>query len=313
MSKIFDALQGTRNEVSELLPSLLAEEADGAPARTMVPSGTVHNHAVSDAAPREAGQPPAPVRPAPLRRVALAIPAGLPVLPFEDPNDTAAEQYRIARTKIVHHARRPRVISVTSPSTGDGKTISSINLAGVLSLKGSAKVLLADMDFRRSAVHALLGLPRSPGAAEVLAGECGFEEAVAETEEYPNLHIVTSGEPNVNPGELLESPRWQALIETMRARYEYVVLDTPPVGAVADGDLIQLAVDGVLLVLRPDHSRRSSCLKAIESVPKEKLIGVLLNCTMSWPFGRPAGGYHYGYSYSPGYISPAADERRGKR
>lgn len=305
MSKIFDALQGTRNEISELLPSLLAEEANGAPARTMVPSAAGQGH-TPPAVEKAPAPPPAPTRPAAPRRVALAIPAGLPVLPFDDRNDNAAEQYRIARTRIVHHARRPRVIAVTSPSTGDGKTISSINLAGVLSLKGAAKVLLADMDFRRSRVHTLLGLPRTPGVAGVLAGECGFDDAVVETEEYPNLHVVTSGEPSVNPGELLESPRWQALIETMRTRYEYVVLDSPPVGAVADCDLIQLAADGVLLVFRPDHSRRGTCLKAIESVPKEKLVGVLMNCTVPWPFGRQAGGY--GYSYS----GPAANEKWGK-
>jgi capsular exopolysaccharide synthesis family protein len=228
--------------------------------------------------------------------MALVVPASVPVLPFEEQEGEAAEQYRIARTKIAHHPKRPRIIAVTSPSTGDGKTVSAINLAGALSLKAAAKILLADVDFRRSSVHGLLGLPHSPGLAEVLAGGCPLEEAVVETEEYPNLNVLTSGEPKANPSELLDSPRWHAFCDAVKARYEYVIFDAPPVGSVADCDLIQLAADGVLIVLRPDHTKRGSCLKAFESVPKEKLIGVLLNCTKSWPLARH-GRYGYGYGY----------------
>ena len=323
MSKIFDALQGTRSEVADLLPSLLTQEANQAPARTMIPApplspaqaGVPETPAAAPAQVADAPQPTPAARS--VRRISLAIPASLPVLPFDEHNEIAAEQYRIARTKIVHHPRRPRTIALTSPSTGDGKTVTAINLAGALSLKASSKVLLADLDFRRSTVHTLLGLPRSPGMIDVLAGECEFEDAVIEIEEYPNLNVITSGESTLNPSELLESARWHGIAAMLRERYEYVVMDAPPVGAVAEGDLINIAADGILLVLRPDHTNRSGCLKAISSVPKEKLLGVLLNCNKPWPFGKQ-GGYGYDYRRGKGYSSARTEEgqpgpARGKK
>jgi capsular exopolysaccharide synthesis family protein len=287
MSKIFDAFQGARSEVSDLLPALV-DEVDF-PAVEMPES-----FAAPAGAPRVDIAPP---QASPLRRVKLAIPDSAPVLPYEGQSEEAAEQYRIARTKIIHHPKKPRLIAITSPSTGDGKTVTAINIAGALSLKAAAKVLLVDVDFRRSAVHALLALPRSPGLAEVIAGECSFEDAAVETEEYPNLNILTGGEANVNPSELLEAPRWHAFCAMARERYEYVILDTPPLGVVTDSDLVQMAADGVLLVLRMDYTSRSSCAKAFETIPKEKLLGVLLNCTKAWPLDRHGYGYGQGYGY----------------
>jgi capsular exopolysaccharide synthesis family protein len=297
MSKIFDALQSTQSEAAGILPALIGGEAAEGVARTMVPA--VQRQESPEPAKPAVSKVAAISAPASksVRRVALVIPASVPVLPFEDQSEEAAEQYRIARTKIIHHPRRPRTIAVTSPSTGDGKTITAINIAGALSLKAASKILLMDVDFRRSSVYGLLGLQRSPGLAEVLSGQCSFEEAVVEAEEYPNLNILVSGEPKANPSELLDSPRWHALCESVRTQYEHVILDTPPMGAVADCDLIQLAADGVLIVLRPEHTQRSSCLKALGAISKEKLIGVLLNCTKSWPLGKQGGGYGYGYGY----------------
>ena len=291
MSKIFEALQGARGEISDLLPSLVGE--DSISDRPRIPA------AEAPAPVHEAGLPPPPEfergdregwREG-IRKMKLAIPASVPVLPFEEAGDMAAEQYRIARTKLAHHPKKPRLITVTSPGAGDGKTVTAINLAGALSLKASAEVLLVDIDFRRSSAHALLGLPKSPGLAEVIAGECAFEEAVVETEEYPHLHFLASGDPQSNSSELLETPRWQAFCTMVRGHYEYVIFDAPPIGSVADCDLVQMATDGVVVVVRPDHTQRGMCLKAFESIPKEKLLGVLMNAAEGWPLGR------YGYGY----------------
>jgi protein-tyrosine kinase len=328
MSKIFEALQGARSEAAELIPSLLeadgtAGETDRQPQYAPPVNGSAVNGAVANGsalngsvAAADAAELLATLAPAvedrpgrTVRQMRLTIPASVPVLPFEDPGEQASEQYRIARTKIVHHPRKPRLITVTSPSTGDGKTITAINMAGALSLKASAKVLLVDADFRRSAVHALLGLPRTPGLAEVISGECSFDDAVIEAVEYPHLHILASGEPKANPSELLETPQWRAFCGLARERYEYAIMDAPPIGSVADSDLIQLSADGVIMILRPDYTRRGNCAKALESVPKDKLLGVLLNGTRSWPFGHHGDGYGYGYGY--GYKA-VARETAGK-
>lgn len=302
MSRIFDALQGTRSETSDLLPVLIGDDPKGEVHQPPTPKPLVP-------APKTAAGPatapvvvnlaePTPVTARSIRQIALAIPASEPLLPFENPNDPAAEQYRIARTKLVHNPKKPKVIVISSPSSGDGKSVTAINLAGALSLKNEAKVLLLDADFRRATTHHQLGLPETPGLAEVIMGQCLFEDAVIQAEQFPNLHILVSGDiKDINPGELLDSPRWQALCQMMRTHYQHVIVDSPPVAAVADFDLIQLAADGTILVVRPDHTKRAACFKALETVPKEKLLGVLLNCEQDWFLNRHHGN---GYGYESG-------------
>lgn len=301
MSKIFEALQGARSEVSELLPSLVGDDSTSGPPPISATGPAAAAHAAAPPPVTEMERGDRIGHGNGIRKVRLAIPVSVPVLPFEDAGGLAAEQYRIARTKLAHHPQKPRLIAVTSPGSGDGKTVSAINLAGVLSLKASAEVLLVDIDFRRSSAHALLGLAEDPGLAEVIAGECAFEEAVVEAEEYPHLHFLASGEPKSNPSEMLETPRWHAFCALARGRYEYVIFDTPPIGSVADCDLIQMAADGVVMVVRPDHTQRGGCLKALEAIPKEKLLGVLLNAAEEWPLGK-RGAYGYGYGYGQGQV-----------
>ncbi|HLH42999.1 MAG TPA: CpsD/CapB family tyrosine-protein kinase [Bryobacteraceae bacterium] len=310
MSKIFQALHGAQNEVSELLPELIGEgivetepAANAAAAPEKIHPAAPAEEAISreNFAPSEAlAAPPA----AGIRVVPLALAAASPLLPFENPHAHAAEQYRILRTKLAHHPKRPKMIVVSSANPGDGKTFTAINLAGVLSLKGDAKVLLLDADFRRSAIHKQLGLAEGPGLSEALLGHCALEQAVVQAEQFPNLHVLVNGKlENMNPSELLDSPYWRALCQAARKRYQYVILDSPPVAAVADYELIQMAADGTVLVVRPEHTNRSACFKAIETIPREKFLGVILNCAEPW-FLHKTYTYEYGYGY--GYASSEA-------
>jgi receptor protein-tyrosine kinase len=234
-----------------------------------------------------------------VRTVALRVPAPSPIFPFGEGQWRPSEQYRILRTKIVQHPKAPTLIVFSSPSPGDGKTVSIINTAAALSLKSESRVLLVDGDLRASTVHRWLGLPPGPGLSDVLAGRCAVEDAVVRTREFPNLYVLPAGEPVANPVELLDSSRWQMLAKTLREQYRYVTVDSPPVAAVADYELIQAASDGVVLVVRPDHTNRDLCKKALEFVPKAKFLGVVLNYVPDWAPGRYAGSdYHHYYYYA---------------
>ena len=167
----------------------------------------------------------------------IRVPAPSPLLPFDDAHLLASEQYRILRTKITHHRKEPHLIVISSPDSGDGKSVSAINIAATLSLKGDAPSLLVDGDLRKSAAHFNLGLPQSPGLSDVLQGESTIEEALIRTEEFPNLYVLTAGPPVANPAELLESPQWSALCARFRKLFRFVVIDSPPVAAVADYEL----------------------------------------------------------------------------
>jgi capsular exopolysaccharide synthesis family protein len=225
--------------------------------------------------------------------LSLRISANTPVLPFDGNHGEASEQYRIIRTKLIHHPKQPRMIVIASAITGDGKTVTAVNLAGALSLKTESKVLLLDADFRHSQVHHQLGLPKEPGLADVLRGSATLEDALIQTEQLPNLYVLSAGEPKTNPAELLDSPRWPALCARLRQTFRYVIVDSPPVGAVADYALIQRVCDGVVLVVRPDHTNRSACLAALELIPKDRLVGAVLNCVPDWFLGRSSASYYY--------------------
>jgi len=227
-----------------------------------------------------------------VRIVPLRISALDPVLPFDNGNPAAAEEYRIIRTKILNYATKPRLIVVSSPTSGDGKTVTSINIAASLALKDEARVLLIDADLRRPRVAGMLGIPSAPGLADVLRGKSLLDDAVIRAEQLPNLSILPAGLVAGNPAELFDSQPWRALIEEVRARFTHVIIDTTPLGVVADYELTQSASDGVIVVLRPDHTLRVECRRALGVVPSDKLIGVVLNCVADWWLWR-----HHSYAY----------------
>lgn len=279
MSKLFEILNSGQGEIADLIRPMTETEPEPA------------------APEAEETQAPATAdRTADIRTLSLRVPAPSPLLPFDNGHWQPSEQYRILRTKIGQHPRQPRVIVISSPAPGDGKSVTAINMAAALSLKSEAQVLLLDGDFRKSAVHVQLGLPESPGLAEVLKGTCSLEDALVRTQEFPKLYVMSSGQRPENPVELLDSAAWQMLVKRLREAFRYVIIDSPPVGAIADYDLIQAVCDGVILVVRPDHTNRKLCQRALDAVPEPKFLGVLLNCVPEWSLARGAGSEAYYYS-----------------
>jgi capsular exopolysaccharide synthesis family protein len=254
----------------------------------------------------EASEQPAPA-PRPVssipksnRVVRLRASALSPVFPFDEAQSLAAEQYRMIRTKLLHSPQKPQLVVVSSVSSGDGKTITSINIAGSLALKSDSRILLIDGDLRHPRIAGELDIPISPGLTDVLSGAVEFETAVIRAEQFPNLFILPAGSPTANAAELLESSRWRELLKQVRARFANVIFDAPPMAAVTDYELLQLGCDGVVLVVRPDHSNRAACIKALKTVPEGKLMGVVLNCVEDWWLWKtPTYGYYRSYSGQP--------------
>jgi protein-tyrosine kinase len=227
------------------------------------------------------------------RIVRLSASALTPIFPFDGEHYAAAEQYRLIRTKIWQGPKKPHVVVVSSSSSGDGKTVTSINIAASLALKAESCVLLVDGDLRHPRVSEALGIPSASGLSEVLSGAADLESAVVGAEQFPNLFILPAGNPGQSAAELLDSQRWHVLIEKIRAQFSNVIFDAPPIATVADYELLQLVCDGVIVVARPDHSDRRAFFNALEAVPREKLLGVVLNCVEDWWLWKtPVYGYY---------------------
>lgn len=304
MSKILETLDKGGAEIAQLIKPLVDTPQKPAPGRDGNEAPKTESHAPNPAAVAERFL-------AQVRKMALHIPAPSPVMPFEEGQWEASEQYRVLRTKIVQHPKQPHVMVISSPAPGDGKSVTSINLAGALSLKSEARVLLMDADFRKSAIHVQLGLPQTPGLVDVFRGACAPEEAIVNAVELPNLHIMCAGgPPPANPVELLDNAAWPVLCSKLRTVFRYIVIDSPPVAAVADFDLIQEPCDTTILVVRPDRTNRALLNKSLEIVPKGKLLGVLLNCVPKWFLLKNHSASYYYYYYSHGGRKKIDESRR---
>src|SRR5262249_21267130 len=139
-----------------------------------------------------------------------------------------AEAYRGVRTALVFSTRREghKVIQVTSPDMGDGKTTLAANLA-ISIAQSEKKIILIDADLRRPRIDNLFGLVNDRGLTSLLTGEAELNDVVQDSG-IPGLHILTTGETPDNPAELLSLPRFKELLEDLRSKYDFVIVDTPP-------------------------------------------------------------------------------------
>jgi len=189
------------------------------------------------------------------------------------------EAYKTLRTNIRFFLRNERCkrFCITSGCAGEGKSITLINLAISLAENGD-KVLLIDADMRRPALARLLVEKAAPGLSNVLADLENCDNVIRK-EMYPNLDIIFSGDVPPNPSELLGSDRMQQLVEEMAERYDYILVDTPPVNVVSDACIIASLLDGVLMLVRKDKSRKDDTKRAIDSLrlTGAKILGFVLN------------------------------------
>jgi len=231
-----------------------------------------------------------------IRVAPIQLAESSPLLPYDGSSPRAGEQYRAVRTNLLQNPDAPRVLVVSSCGSGDGKTLSAVNTAGALAIKGETTVLLVDADLRNPSLAPALGLPLEPGLADVLNGDCQLEEAIVRTAQFPNLYVLPAGTARRNPAELLDSARWHQMCAVAKNSFRFVLLDTPPISAVTDYDLVQAVADGVIFVVRPDHSDRNLCLAALQKVNATgKLTGVLINCAENWFLYKRYGRYPYPY------------------
>lgn len=189
------------------------------------------------------------------------------------------EQYKAIRTNIEYSAadRELKLILVTSAIPGDGKSVTSSNLAVVFSQQGK-KVLLIDADMRKPTIHKNFGLENNAGITSILSRKATVEEVINDTS-IDNLSILTCGPLPPNPTELLTSKALENLLNKVYEEYDVIILDTPPVLAVADAQILSKYADGVILVVSSGRTEKEKVKKAkhILESSNANLIGVVLN------------------------------------
>lgn len=212
----------------------------------------------------------------------------------KDTNFVIQEAYKSLRTNIRFYdlGKGCKKFCITSGSAGEGKSITLLNLAISIGESGK-KVLLIDADLRRPSLARLLVEKAAPGLSGVLAGLTDAESAIRK-EVYPNLDIMFSGDIPPNPSELIGSERMQELIEKLSSSYDYILVDTPPVGVVSDTCLVANFLDGVILLVWQGRSRKDMVKKAVNNLQLAgtKLLGYVINGA---DVEKKAYKYHYYY------------------
>src|SRR5262245_50774147 len=211
------------------------------------------------------------------------------------PGSFAAEQYQGLRLTIerMRRSRTLQVIAITSPAAGEGKTLTAINLAGALARGGDdTRVLLVDADLRRPAVARQLALdPTEPGLTEVVENPAVTLDQVTQTlKPFGHLSILAAGNRNGAVHHILRSPRLDVVLAHARSRYDYVVLDTPPLLPVFDSAQLANTVDGVLMVVAANQTPRKLLGEALNMLDPAKVLGIVFNRD-----ARPLFGYYDAY------------------
>jgi len=192
-------------------------------------------------------------------------------------NPLLLEQFRrLAAT--LYHAQATnglRTIMVTSASPSDGKTMTAVNLALVLSDSYRRRVLLIDADLRRPSIPNVTDLTDAVGLSETLRAQT--EQKLALVPVTPTLTLLPAGQPIADPISALTSPRMRRILDEAAARFDWIILDAPPIGPVADAGLLAEMVDGTLFVLRAGQTQYPAVKKAIDSLGRDRLLGVVLN------------------------------------
>ncbi len=208
------------------------------------------------------------------------------------PGSYPAEQYQGLRLTVerLGNAQKTKVIALTSPGTGDGKTLTAINLAGALAAE--TRVLLVDADLRRPSVATSLGLEDGDvnGLADIVSGTCpGLDESVRTLDRY-GLSVVPAGSPRVPIHQILRSPRLEQFLQDARQRYDFVVVDTPPLLPVFDAAMLSRLADGVIVVVASGRTPRKALGEALNLLDASKVMGIVFNRDE-----RPLSGYYDAY------------------
>jgi capsular exopolysaccharide synthesis family protein len=233
------------------------------------------------------------------------------VVVTRESRSAVAEQFRSLRTNLQYllHGKNEKVILLTSSMSGEGKSFVALNLASALSLSGK-KVLLVELDLRKPKLSQNLNLDNFTGITNYLVSDITINDIIRPSGLHPDCYIVSSGSLPPNPSELILSERIEKLFEEARKSFDFIIVDTPPVGLVTDAQLLDRYSDLTLYIVRQKFTfkKQIQIIEDLYYTRKMRKLNIVMNDVKKTPGYN--SGYGYGYGYGLGYYD---DDRKNKK
>jgi capsular exopolysaccharide synthesis family protein len=217
------------------------------------------------------------------------------LISIHEPDSFRAEQIRGLRNKlmVMNPDGSPRTLVITSAVKGEGKSVTTLNLAVAFAELESTRILVIDADLRQGNLEGFLGLDRRPGLTELLLGRIDLHEAIRPTG-IDGVSLIGSGTRGVQPSEILGTRRVDDLFAQLKLEYQYILIDTPPAVPITDASVLSAKADGTLIVVRLEHSPRSLVQQTVKVI--QDLGGNLLGTYVTGVRGAdPSADDRYAY------------------
>jgi capsular exopolysaccharide synthesis family protein len=209
------------------------------------------------------------------------------------PHSSYCEEYRSLRTHVLHKSQKQKLqsIVVASVSPSEGKSVTALNLSWLLAQTDGVKALIIDSDLRMPSLTDYLGIETDKGLSEILAGKAGLQDSIIRLEPS-GLHLLPGGEARSDVAELISGPKFREILREAKELFDYVIIDAPPLGIFTDANVLINHADGALLVVRANRTRYSMVDRVLETLPRERMMGVVLNQSEDI---LAESHYNYGY------------------
>ncbi len=194
------------------------------------------------------------------------------------PHSSYCEEYRSLRTHVLHKSQRQKLqaIVVASANPSEGKSVTALNLSWLLAQTDGVRALIIDSDLRMPSLADYLGIETDKGLSHVLAGTATLTDSIVRLEPA-GLHILAGGDARPDVAELISGPKFKEILREAREMFDYIIIDAPPLGIFTDATVLINQADGAMVVVRADRTRYSAIERLLEPLPKERLLGVVLN------------------------------------
>ena len=237
-----------------------------------------------------------------IRSIPVVLPAENRLVAHTESDSAAAEAFQLMGVRL-RHIRKDRPLKkvlITSTVPEEGKSMVSANLACTLAAGNTNKVLLLEADVRRPSLSQQFDLSHYSGLCEWLTGASSLEQSIYRLDSL-SFWILPAGNVRGNPLELIQSPRLSLAMEELQTRFDWIIIDTPPVLPLADTSVLAKMTDGVLLVTRRGVTQKAQMQRGIEALDKGKLLGAVINSSRKSHHDY----YYYGYGAHGGANSPS--------